>query len=104
WAVSGWDEGAQASATLPEGFALSEAHPNPSEGRTRLTLDLAVAQHVTVAAFDALGRRVAVLLDGAAEAGTHALVLDGSALPAGVYVIRVTGESFTATRRITLLR
>src|SRR5690606_8666247 len=68
WSVSGWDDGAQASATLPEGFALSEAHPNPSEGRTRLTLDLAAGQHVTVAVYDALGRRVAVLLDGAAEA------------------------------------
>jgi hypothetical protein len=54
--------------------------------------------------YDGLGRRVAVLYDGAVEAGAHALVLDGSSLPAGVYVVRVTGETFAANRRVTLVR
>jgi hypothetical protein len=38
------------------------------------------------------------------EAGAHALVLDGAALPAGAYVVRVTGEAFATTRRATLVR
>src|SRR5690606_20707487 len=104
WAVSGWDEAASASATLPEGFALSEVYPNPSSGRATLTLEVAAAQAVTAEVYDVLGRRVAVLHDGVLEAGAHALVLDGAALPAGAYVVRVTGETFATTRRATLVR
>ncbi|HYG70431.1 MAG TPA: T9SS type A sorting domain-containing protein, partial [Anaeromyxobacteraceae bacterium] len=83
---------------------LTEAHPNPSRNWSRLTLEVAEAQGVTAEVYDGLGRRVAVLLDGAVEAGTHALAFDGSSLPAGVYVVRVTAESFVATRRVTLIR
>src|SRR5690606_5243197 len=104
WSVSGWEAAASASATLPGGFALSEVYPNPSSGRATLTLEVAAAQGVTAEVYDALGRRVAVLADGAVEAGAHALVLEGSVLPAGVYVVRVTGETFAATRRLTLVR
>jgi len=104
WAVSGWDEAPAASAALPDSFVLSEAHPNPFTRHTTLALDLAEGQHVRAEVFDALGRRVAVLADGEVEAGTHALVLEGAELPAGVYVVRVTGETFSATRRATRLR
>jgi hypothetical protein len=104
WSASGWDEASVASATLPGGFALSEVSPNPFTGRTQLTVEVAEAQAVTVEVYDALGRRVATLHDGPMEAGAHALGFDGSSLPAGVYVVRATGETFSATRRATLVR
>jgi hypothetical protein len=47
---------------------------------------------------------VAVLPDGEVEAGTHAHGFDGSSLPAGVYVVRVTGETFSTSRSVTLVR
>jgi hypothetical protein len=106
WSASGWEETATtASAELPGAFALSEASPNPFASSARLTLDVPEAQRVTVAAYDALGRRVAVLHDGALEAGPHVLTFDGSSLPAGVYVVRATGErGVSAVRRVSVLR
>jgi hypothetical protein len=104
WAVSEWDEAVEASATLPDGFALGEVSPNPFSSLARLALAVAEAQAVRVEVFDGLGRRVAVLHDGEIEAGTHALVLDGASLPVGVYVVRATGETFSAARRVTLVR
>jgi agmatine/peptidylarginine deiminase len=105
WAVSGWEAAVAASSTeQPSGFALGEVYPNPFRGRAHLTLRVADAQAVSVEVFDALGRRVAVLHDGALEAGTHTLVLDGSVLPAGVYVVRAVGERVTAARSVAVLR
>ena len=78
--------------------------PNPFSRRATVTLDVAELQHVRAEVYDGLGRRVAVLHDGPMEGGAHALVFDGSALPAGVYVVRVTGETFSAARRGTLVR
>ncbi|MDX1419634.1 MAG: T9SS type A sorting domain-containing protein [Rubricoccaceae bacterium] len=97
---------ATADATIEAlaSFALSEARPNPSTTEARFTLEVPSAQGVRAEVFDALGRRVAVLHDGPMEAGARALVFDGTSLPAGVYVVRVTGEQFTAVRRVTLAR
>jgi hypothetical protein len=55
--------------------------------------------------YDVLGRRVAVLHDGplAAER-TERLALSAQGLASGVYLVRVAGEAFTATRRLTVVR
>ncbi len=80
-----------------------EAAPNPARDATILRLTLPTSTAVTVIVFDALGRRVATLHEGALAAGTHALHLDGSALPSGVYLVRAEANGGVLTRRVTLL-
>jgi choice-of-anchor B domain-containing protein len=93
------------SGPLPaSGFRLGSPVPNPTTGTTRLALAVGEGQAVRAEAFDALGRRVAVVLDGAVPAGTTDLVFDASALPAGVYVVRVVGGTFTTTARVSVAR
>ncbi|MDX1419458.1 MAG: T9SS type A sorting domain-containing protein [Rubricoccaceae bacterium] len=92
---------AQAAASQ----VLSETGANPFRGMTTLALEVASTQQVRVEVFDALGRQVAVLHEGAVEAGApEQLVFDGSDLAAGVYVVRVSGETFSTTRTLTLLK
>jgi hypothetical protein len=89
----------------PGTHALSSATPNPFRGGTALTLEVAETQHVTVAVYDALGQHVATLHDGALAAGSaHRLTLAAADLAAGVYVVRVTGETFSDARAVTLAR
>jgi hypothetical protein len=59
---------------------------------------------VTVEAFDALGRRVATVHDGPLAAGSHTLVLDASALPAGVYVVRAAAGTDVVARTVPVVR
>ncbi|HYE94808.1 MAG TPA: YCF48-related protein [Rubricoccaceae bacterium] len=87
------------------GLALSAPVPNPARSAVRFTLALAAAQRVTITAYDALGRRVAVLHEGPMAAGTHALALDVSALAPGVYVVRADGPNGgSASRRLVVTR
>ncbi len=79
-------------------------YPNPARGAATVALALPEAAEARVVVFDVLGRRVAVLADGPVEAGTHRFGLDATALPSGVYVVRATGEAFTASQRITVVR
>jgi outer membrane protein assembly factor BamB len=106
WQASGWEDTAatRATSTMPGGFVLSEVYPNPFRGQASLTLEVAASQAVLIELYDGLGRRVATPHDSVLEPGAHTLVLDGSMLPAGVYVVRVTGETFMATRRATLVQ
>jgi hypothetical protein len=77
---------------------------NPFRDRARLTLELPVAGVVRAEAFDALGRRLAVLWDGPAPAGPLALALDGTALAPGAYVVRVVSEGAVAARVVVRAR
>ena len=90
---------------LAEGYRFSPLAPNPTTGTSSFEVAVGQAESVRVEAFDALGRSVAVLHDGLLAAGqSRRLTLDASALPAGVYVVRVSGDSFVTTRRVTVAR
>lgn len=79
--------------------------PNPVSGEGRIALAVATAQHVRVALHDALGREVRVLLERPMAAGSEAFIAFATAgLPAGVYVVRATGDDLNLTRRVTVGR
>ncbi|MEO0857672.1 MAG: T9SS type A sorting domain-containing protein, partial [Bacteroidota bacterium] len=79
------------------------AYPNPTPGRATLTFGLAEAAPVRLAVYDLLGRTVR-RLDSPRAAGTHAISLDLSRLPAGVYVVRLETAGRIETRRLTVTR
>ncbi len=86
-------------------FGLSAPRPNPFTSQTRFELTLEEGDQITVAVHDALGRRVALLQDGALRAGTYTLSLNASGLPPGLYLIRASdGRGTTATRSVALAR
>ena len=85
-------------------FVLSLAGPNPIREQTALRLTLSRSTEVTVAVFDALGRRVARLYSGPLASGAHALVLDARGLASGVYLVRASGEVGAVSRAVTVVR
>lgn len=98
-----------ATANEPDGAAglasaLHAAAPNPFHERTAIPYDVAEAGPVRVALYNALGREVAVLVDGVQLAGRHEVTLDGADLAAGVYLVRMAAVGFSSARRLTRLR
>ncbi len=85
------------------GITLAAPSPNPATGDTRLVLTVAEPQPVRAVLLDALGREVSVVFDGTAR-GTTDLVVARGDLPAGTYVLRVSGTAGTATRHLTFAR
>lgn len=107
WAT---DASPTAVATAPAaGLALS-AWPNPCRPQTTLHFSLREPGAVALDVFDAQGRRVRSLLTGEAlPAGPQAIAWDGRddagrALPAGVYLVRVTTPAGEGTTRLVRLR
>ncbi|HEX9952575.1 MAG TPA: choice-of-anchor B family protein [Rubricoccaceae bacterium] len=85
------------------GFALSSPAPNPATDQSRLVLTTDTPQRVRAALYDVTGREVSVLFDGTTDGETE-LTVRRDALAAGTYVVRVTGERGTATRRMVFAR
>ncbi|NNF58761.1 MAG: T9SS type A sorting domain-containing protein [Rhodothermaceae bacterium] len=90
---------------VPDTFALHAAYPNPFASRATLRYDIAEAGPVRLAVYDLLGREVAVLADSERAAGRYEVLLDGSGLASGVYLVRmIAGADVLQSRRVTLLR
>jgi hypothetical protein len=85
------------------GYALSGVFPNPFYPNASFTLGLQATQHVHIAAYDALGRRVVVIFDGTVLGGeSRTFQIEAEAWPSGTYWLRAIGESFAATRSLVL--
>ena len=79
--------------------------PNPFRGSARVSFHLDGATEGRLVVVDVLGREVAVLVEGPLAAGRHEATLDGTGLPTGSYVLRLTADDGSAAvRRVTLVR
>ncbi len=92
-----------AGEAAPAVAALGAPAPNPASGETRLALSVDGPQRVRAELFDALGRRVALVLDATVDAPRD-LTVNVQGLAPGVYLLRVSGDTFAASRRITVSR
>ena len=80
---------------LPQGFALGANYPNPFNPATIIPYELAATSQVRLDVFNALGQRMATLVDGEQGAGVYQVRWDGTdesgrAVAAGVYLYRMT--------------
>ncbi|WP_410336697.1 BspA family leucine-rich repeat surface protein [Longimonas sp.] len=95
----------EVDVTLDAAYELSDAYPNPSRSDATLELTVQQTQPVTATVYDMLGRRVTTLHRGEIDGNTPTeLRVNADELSSGTYFVRVEGESFKATRRLTVVR
>ncbi len=92
------------AASAEPGDVSLVAWPNPAAGAVTLSYALTEASPVRLAVYDMLGRAVAVVAEGTVEAGAHEASLDASALPAGVYLIRLSTPHGARTTPLSIVR
>ena len=85
-------------------LAFGAPSPNPFSATTSFRMSLPEAEEITIEVFNVNGRRVATLHEGVMRAGETAVEFDASGLPAGVYLVRATGEQFSLARPVTVVR
>jgi hypothetical protein len=91
--------------SLDSAYKISEVYPNPVRHTGTLDLVVREAQHVTVQMYDVLGRMQGTLLDRQLAASqSETLRLDTGSFSSGQYFLRIQGESFSVTRRLTIVK
>ena len=96
-------------AGLPRELALEIAGANPFRGATSLTYAIPHRADVRIDVYDASGRRVRTLVQGAREAGRYVTSLDvrergQAALDAGVYFVSLSASGEKRTKTVIALR
>jgi hypothetical protein len=107
WYIDDINFGATAGVDMAEGGTnrlSSRAYPNPFTSASIIEFNLPGRTHVTARVFDVMGRQVALLHDGALEAGRHSVTFDGSELPAGTYLYEIQTESGGVRGNLLLVR
>jgi hypothetical protein len=91
-------------AGMPSDYVLDQNFPNPFNPSTTIRYALPHATFVRLSVFNTLGQRVAVLWDGVQEAGYHQAEFDGAHVSSGVYYYRIETGSFTAMKKMMLVK
>jgi hypothetical protein len=88
----------------PGEFSLSQNYPNPFNPSTTIRYTVPQSGAVSLKLFDVLGREVATLVNGNQDAGSFVVQLDARHLASGLYVYRLEAGSFTAVRKMMLMK
>jgi len=89
---------------IPVDFTLSEPYPNPFNGVTAIEYSLPRASTIKLAVYDMNGREVAVLAEGRVEAGAFRASWEAGNVNSGVYMIRLTHDGGSSSRKVILVK
>lgn len=85
--------------------AIENVSPHPVTESGTMSFTTRESGEVTVELYDMLGRRVTTLHQGRVSANQPQQVsFDAASLSSGTYFLRLDGESFTETERVTVVR
>ncbi len=88
----------------PKEFQLDQNYPNPFNPSTQISFSIPSTQLVTLAVYDLMGRQRLLLLNKEMTAGNHIVTVDASSFSSGIYMYVLRAGSFTASRRMTLIK
>jgi Secretion system C-terminal sorting domain len=89
---------------VPNKYYLSQNYPNPFNPETRIEFTLPQQQFVSLKVYNTLGEMVAELVNEQREAGSYSVVFNASNLTSGIYIYRLRTSSFSANKKMTLLK
>jgi len=103
------EEAWSASREIPDGYALSQNHPNPFNAGTTISYSLPVAGNVALKIYNVRGQLVQTLVEGMQPAGEYAARWDGSdgeeqQVASGIYFYRLSADHCELTKKMILLR
>jgi hypothetical protein len=94
----------QSSRSIPEEYTLTQNYPNPFNPSTNFTYELSKAGFVSVKVYDLLGREVATLVNEFKPAGSYPATWNAAGFGSGIYFCKMQSGSFTATKKMILMK
>jgi hypothetical protein len=88
----------------PGQTVLHGNYPNPFGQQTTLRYELAESGPVSITVYNALGQRVATIVEGDHAAGRHEVTWQPHSLASGLYLVRFEHEGGVTTQRMVKVR
>lgn len=89
---------------VPLTYSLDQNYPNPFNPATTINYSIPVNGRVTLRIFNVLGQEVTTLLNSDQAAGKYQVTFDASRYSSGVYFYRIEAGTFSAVKKMMLLK
>ena len=90
--------------TLPSAYALEQNFPNPFNPSTTINFSIPVEGFVTLDIYNAIGQKVASIVNETKSAGTYRVDFDAATLTSGIYFYKISVGNFTETKKMILMK
>ena len=96
--------------TIPTQFALHQNYPNPFNPSTQISFDIPESSElVSLNIYNILGKKVSTLLNNVVNPGKHKIEWnakdnEGNPVASGIYFYELSSSSFTARKKMLLIR
>jgi hypothetical protein len=91
-------------AAVPDAYRLEQNFPNPFNPTTTISYYLPRRDHVVIELFDELGRAIRTIFQGELTAGKHSMPVNAAHLSSGVYYYRMTTPTFSAVKKMEVIK
>jgi hypothetical protein len=85
-------------------FQLEQNYPNPFNPTTKIRFRITEHGFVSLKVFDLLGKEISTLINEEKPAGTYEVTWNAANLPSGIYFYQLRAGSYTATKKLLLLK
>lgn len=97
------------STEIPKEYKLEQNYPNPFNPETKIKFAISglyglSPQTVNLKVYDLLGREIQTLVNSKLQPGIYEVTFDAGYLASGIYFYRLQTESYTETKRMTLVK
>ncbi|MBK7632738.1 MAG: T9SS type A sorting domain-containing protein [Ignavibacteriales bacterium] len=90
--------------TIPTEFALLQNYPNPFNPSTTISYNLPKQAMVEISVFNALGEKVATLVNELKEAGRYNVELNAAGYSSGIYFYQIKANDFVSVKKMILMK
>jgi hypothetical protein len=90
--------------TAPERIKLFGNYPNPFNPSTQISFELPENMEVNITIYNAMGQKVATLLEGQLAAGSHSIPFSAENLASGTYLYQLQADGYQHTEKMTLVK
>ena len=92
------------NGSVPTLYRLYQNYPNPFNPSTIISFDIPKDGYVSLKIYNALGQEAAIIADGFMQAGAYQKVFKADNLPSGVYFYKLVTDSYSDTRKMTIIK
>jgi len=89
---------------MTESFSLDQNVPNPFGDQTDIAFSTAIGTEVLIEIFDLTGRKICTLWNEPAPEGRHVVTWNASGIRHGIYILKLSAGSYSASRKIIKFR
>jgi len=89
---------------IPSAYTLGQNFPNPFNPSTKINFSIPVEGFVTLDVYNAIGQKVASLVNETKTAGNYSVDFDASSLTSGIYFYKISTGNFTETKKMILMK